>query len=353
MRKLAAIEFATIFNDYCDGVRNDTFEKICYKSWRVLDSMFKELQRKAYNPDDWYTMPLYISVTQDDVGDYGCEFYIEVISADKSIKTGEIIVPYDFVQFVAKQTQNTVIKEKENKVMMTNPNTKNDSMSAMLPAFDFGPVTGDAVRVSPYGMAIKNRDGAWVSYNAADGSVINVAGFTFDLGQMLFKVPVALTQIQKGDMVIHNRVPVYVTGVAAGGKQISVVDIREGEIKTVMPPTNMFGFNFVTKVMSLINFQTSTPDPNNPFGNIMPYIFLSSMFNSEDGESGGMGDMFKGDFGKLFMFSTMFGSGQNPFANLFGGLMPQVAPQTQPPTVINTPYVPPVSITCDTAPQQV
>lgn len=221
-------------------------------------------------------------------------------------------------------------------------------MNNMMPTLDFGPVTGDTVRVSPYGMAIKNKDGAWVSYNPADGSVISVAGFTFDLGQMLFKVPVALNQIQKGDMVIHNRVPMYVTDVAAGGKQVSVVDIREGEIKTVMPPTNMFGFNFVTKVVSFINFPTNAPDPNNPFGNIIPYIFMSAMFNGGEDATGGLDGLFKGEMGKMFAYSMVFGGmngGQNPFTNLFSGIMPQPAAQVAAHEVTTALAIPPADTT--------
>ncbi len=343
MLKLAAIEFAHIFSNYCDEVREGNYEKIPYSTWRTLDRLFKELQADSYKPKDWYTMPIYINLfnvsnsSADEV-----ETRMDLATADKSYELTDLVIPEDFAFFISDQTYEddmdvddvlndaeTQIKiEKENKTMnasMTNSisGAKTNSMNDMLPTFDFGPVTSDAVRVSPYGMAVKNRDGGWVSYNAADGSVINVSGFTFDLGQMLFKVPVALNQIQKGDMVIHNRVPMYVTDVAAGGKQVSVVDIREGEIKTVMPPTNMFGFNFVTKVVSLINFQTNTPDPNNPFGNIMPFIFMSSMFNGESGD--GLGDMFKGDFGKLMMYSMVFGGGQNPFGSIFNGLMPQVS----------------------------
>ena len=362
MYKITALGFYNVFEDYNIAVTREGRTKIEYSTWRILNGVFKKLQMQSFNGDDWEAMPFYINVyterkdTEDEMG-FGVSVVtkLDFHTPDRNIEFYGLVIPWDFGHDLAGvindcKTNKIYNDEKEIDEMNTTTNTKNDTMREMMPSFDFGPVTGDTVRVSPYGMAIRNKDGVWVSYNANDGSVINVAGFTFDLNQMLFKVPVALNQVQKGDMVIHNRTPMYVTEISTDGKQIGVVDIREGEVKTVMPLTNMFGFNFVTKVVSLINFQTSAPDPNNPFGNIMPFIFMSSMFGGDGSEN--LGDMFKGDFGKMMMYSMMFGGGmgaQNPFANLFGGLMPQTtpAPSTAPIPMIDDAVLrtPPVEVT--------
>ena len=168
--------------------------------------------------------------------------------------------------------------------------------------FDFGPCTNDQVRMSMYGLAIKNASGEWVSYN--DGQVVNVDVLNFDGAKYMFKMPVAVKDIAVGDIVIHNRVPMFVESVENG---IHVVDIRAGEKKEILPTTNMFGFNFVTKIISLFNAFQSSPTPDQPFGNMLPFLML----NGEDGKSM--------DSDTMLMFMMM--QNQNGSANVFANPM--------------------------------
>lgn len=168
--------------------------------------------------------------------------------------------------------------------------------------FDFGPCTNDQVRMSMYGLAIKNASGEWVSYN--DGQVVNVDVLNFDGAKYMFKMPVAVKDIAVGDIVIHNRVPMFVESVENG---IHVVDIRAGEKKEILPTTNMFGFNFVTKIVSMFNAFQSSPTPDQPFGNMLPFLML----NGEDGKSM--------DSDTMLMFMMM--QNQNGSANVFANPM--------------------------------
>ena len=168
--------------------------------------------------------------------------------------------------------------------------------------FDFGPCTNDQVRMSMYGLAIKNASGEWVSYN--DGQVVNVDVLNFDGAKYMFKMPVAVKDIAVGDIVIHNRVPMFVESVENG---IHVVDIRAGEKKEILPTTNMFGFNFVTKIVSLFNAFQSSPTPDQPFGNMLPFLML----NGEDGKSM--------DSDTMLMFMMM--QNQNGSTNIFANPM--------------------------------
>ena len=166
--------------------------------------------------------------------------------------------------------------------------------------FYFGPCTNDQVRMSMYGLAIKNASGEWVSYN--DGQVVNVDVLNFDGAKYMFKMPVAVKDIAVGDIVIHNRVPMFVESVENG---IHVVDIRAGEKKEILPTTNMFGFNFVTKIVSLFNAFQSSPTPDQPFGNMLPFLML----NSEDGKS------MDSDTMLMFMMMQNQSGSTNIFAN--------------------------------------
>ena len=135
--------------------------------------------------------------------------------------------------------------------------------------FDFGPCTNDNVRMSMYGLAIQNNAGVWVSYNK--GQVIDVDVMNFDGRQYMFKMPVAIKDIKVGDVVVHNRVPMFVTSVEGG---VHVVDIRAGEAKTIFPTTNMFGFNIITKIVSMFDAFGTAPTADQPFGNMLPFIMM-------------------------------------------------------------------------------
>ncbi len=143
----------------------------------------------------------------------------------------------------------------------------------MFNGFECGPVD-DRIKMSPYGMAIRNADGRYVSYDAKNGNIMDVEVFNFDNHNLIWKMPVAVSAIAVGDTVIHMKKPMFVTSVTNG---ITVIDIFNGEVKTIVPAQNMFGFNFVTKVVSLFNFTgDNTPTAENPFGNIMPFMLMGN-----------------------------------------------------------------------------
>ena len=61
--------------------------------------------------------------------------------------------------------------------------------------FDFGPCTNDNIRMSMYGLAVKNAAGTWVSYNPESKEIIDVDVFNFDGGKFLYKMPVAIKDV--------------------------------------------------------------------------------------------------------------------------------------------------------------
>jgi len=188
------------------------------------------------------------------------------------------------------------------KVVETKTNIKeNDTMKMPTMNFDFGPFTeSGVVALSPYGIAVRSSKGEYLTYNAATGATVDVTGFTFDFQKM----PAAIKDLRAGDMVLHRGKPMYVQSVEEDG--IHCIDILNSENKVIVPVTNMFGFNFVTKVVSLMNFNAAQPSAENPFGNLMPFMMMSSV----------MGDDSDNDFSKMMMMSMMMG-GSNPFTTMF------------------------------------
>lgn len=171
--------------------------------------------------------------------------------------------------------------------------------------FDFGPCN-DNVRLSMYGLAVKNIAGEWVSYNPASDEIINVDIFNIaDGGKYIYKMPVAISDVQVGDIVVHNKVPMFVTAIGEGGSNFTVIDVRAGESKTIIPTRSPFGFNFMTKVVSLFNMFSNAPAADQPFGNMLPFIM------SEDGNIDPMVLMFmmndkKMDMSNPLMMYMMF-----------------------------------------------
>ena len=156
--------------------------------------------------------------------------------------------------------------EKENKEMMK---------------FDFGPVDS-SVHMSMYGMAIKNASGTYVAYDAKSNQIMDVDILNFEgMNKFMYKMPVALNDIKVGDVIVHAKHPVFVRSTDMKENRLYVLDIYDGEEKIIVPTVSPFGFNFVTKVVSLFNF-TSSADASNPFGNMLPLLMLSDSKTAGD-----------------------------------------------------------------------
>lgn len=154
-----------------------------------------------------------------------------------------------------------------------NNRKENDTMKFV--NFEFGPVTTDKVRMSMYGMAVRNAEGNYVAYDSKTNDLVNVDILNFDGSKFLFKIPVAIKDVKPGDVVIHMRKPMIV--LKTTDKFFSVVDVYEGDAKNIMPTKSPFGFNFMTKIVSLMDMcgGTSTATEDAPFGNMLPFLMMN------------------------------------------------------------------------------
>ena len=161
-------------------------------------------------------------------------------------------------------------KEKENKMKGFN--------------FDFGKITNDSIRMSMYGMAVKNASGVWTAYDKGTGDLMDVDVFNFDGSNFLFKMPVAIKDIAVGDVIIHARKPMFVISKTEAGDLIAI-DPVAGEKKTIMPTRSPFGFNFATKIISLFDSlmpAVEAPSADNPFGNMWMLMLLDDKSDKSD-----------------------------------------------------------------------
>lgn len=148
--------------------------------------------------------------------------------------------------------------------------------------FDFGKITNDSIRMSMYGMAVKNTSGVWTAYDKSTGDLMDVDVFNFDGSNFLFKMPVAIKDIAVGDVIIHARKPMFVVSKTEAGDLVAI-DPVAGEKKTIMLSRNMFNFNFATKVVSLFDgLMSQTPTADNPFGSLWMLALLDGKSDMKD-----------------------------------------------------------------------
>ena len=226
--------------------------------------------------------------------------YLAGMSNDLSLRIDEATNTLNELTQVVLGLQTELATKEDKKEITTSKNKENKRMKFN---FDFGPCTNIDVRVSMYGMAVKNTNGTYVSFNPATREIVDVDIFNFDGGKYMYKMPVAIKDVAVGDVIVHNRKPMFVEGFTELGG-VMAVDPVAGERKEIMLTKSPFGFNFVTKVVSLFNMcGNPTPTMEQPFGNMLPLMLM--------GEEGGDIDPMM----LMFMMNQNGGSNTNVFGN--------------------------------------
>lgn len=193
-----------------------------------------------------------IKVPSSDWTNIGVNIYSDNISID-----GEPL--YEYINNLvnkADKIKDEIKKEKNNMKMLN---------------LDFGPAN-DAIALSMRGMAVRNEAGKYVIYDFDNDEIIDVDPFTINTTASLFyKMPVAIKDVEIGDVIIHNKHYCFVID-ACDGSAMDVVDITNGTRQTIYPAKSPFGFNFVTKIVSLVDYKNASAD--SPFGNMLPFLLM-------------------------------------------------------------------------------
>ena len=190
----------------------------------------------------------------------------------------------NFTDYPLKGTDNTCntiqseidkIKVQLDQINNKSENKKEKKDMNFFKNFEFGPVKNDTVRLSPYGLAVKNLDGSWVSYDGASDSIIDVDVFNFEGKNLIYKIPAAPHTVRAGDMIVHQGKGMYVVAdVCEGDTCVSVIDPRAGESKEILFTKSPFNFTFVIKLVSLLDMSGINANPDNPFGNLWPLALM-------------------------------------------------------------------------------
>ena len=165
-----------------------------------------------------------------------------------------------------------------------NNKKENDTMDTNnIINFDFGPVNNEAIRLSPYGLAVRtNQNGDWLTYNPDKGEMMNVNIFNFKMDKIIYKMPAPLGSVKPGDLILHQKIPMFVRSVDNVAGTVEAINYRDSTIASILPVKSPFGFNFVIKIISLIDFSNVNADSDNPFGNMLPMMMLANNDGNND-----------------------------------------------------------------------
>lgn len=251
-------------------------------------------------------------------GDYLATYVVHIFDEEEKQQLAtnyDTTTAYDAVNYGTTTTDHYVLTTNYTTNTYINPETtkkEDNKMDNKIFNFDFGPIKGDNIRMSMFGLAVKNRDGNYVAWDKVNENIMNVDILNFNGDGLMYKMPVAIKDIKDGDIVIHNKVPMFVLEVFE--KSLDVIDIYSGERKSIILSRSPFGFDFATKAISLIDFGAmsgGTPSEDNPFGNIWPLLMFGN-FGSIDPMILALMYADKGDCANpMMMYALMASKGNN------------------------------------------
>ena len=281
---LAPKDWITLLNDFQKACKKGRYKKIDYDIWRdftninefddgnvILEQseldwvrVISNVGHYVFNRNDKalgsYLFNNWDSVYEFNMWTKAAYSTIEEAADIAGVKVnGKPIVANDEIIWITDNNNN----EKENNKMKNIVN------------FDFGPLSNSQVRISMYGLAVKNTTGTFVSYDANTQTLMDVDVLNFEGKNLLYKMPVAIKDIKIGDIVIHNTKPMFVVGTGEDGKTLKVIDPVTGEKKEILLLRSPFGFDFATKIVNLAAgaFNTAAT-PDNPFGNAWMWMLM-------------------------------------------------------------------------------
>lgn len=155
----------------------------------------------------------------------------------------------------------------------------------------FGKIGSDQFRLSINGLAVKGKDGKYVTFNPETRELVEVTtGFFDDMKDLLFLMPT--TELEVGDIILHQNKPYYIT--VSKDNVVKGIDFEDAIESTLVPKTNVFGMKYYTKVFNCLgtNNILGTDIASNP---MMAYALMG-------------GKDF--DLSKIMMFQALSGQGK-------------------------------------------
>ena len=301
------LEYDSIKEHYCLNtefarVSNQLFTPNSDDVKSLLEFVAKKDGRIAYIWDN--ERNIYLDNTIVEVKATNGEYIIVAPSEESQYLIGESIDQEPSIEELLKgllgDTENDMTCEKccdtERKCAVAEENKEEKKVKEETNMFSnlgssFGKIGSDQFRLSINGLAVKGKDGKYVTFNPETRELVEVTtGFFDDMKDLLFLMPT--TELEVGDIIIHQNKPYYIT--VSKDNVVKGIDFEDAIESTLVPKTNVFGMKYYTKVFNCLgtNNILGTDIASNP---MMAYALMG-------------GKDF--DLSKIMMFQALSGQGK-------------------------------------------
>lgn len=301
------LEYDSVKEHYCLNtefarVSNQLFTPNSDDVKSLLEFVAKKDGRIAYIWDN--ERNIYLDNTIVEVKATNGEYIIVAPSEESQYLIGESIDQEPSIEELLKSllgdTENDMTCEKccdtERKCAVAEENKEEKKVKEETNMFSnlgssFGKIGSDQFRLSINGLAVKGKDGKYVTFNPETRELVEVTtGFFDDMKDLLFLMPT--TELEVGDIIIHQNKPYYIT--VSKDNIVKGIDFEDAIESTLVPKTNVFGMKYYTKVFNCLgtNNILGTDIASNP---MMAYALMG-------------GKDF--DLSKIMMFQALSGQGK-------------------------------------------
>lgn len=162
----------------------------------------------------------------------------------------------------------------------------------------FGEIKTDQIKYSFNGIAFKNADGTYSTYDINTNTLTNVSDLIMDIP--MYVMPAAIKDIKTGDIVIHKGIVYVIKEIA--NDNFTAIQPNAGTMTTLIPEKSIFGYSYMSRVMNIM--ETFKANEDNPFGNMLPF-FMMNKENNNDTLALMMMMQGNQDFNKVLPFMLM------------------------------------------------
>lgn len=301
------LEYDSVKEHYCLNtefarISNQLFTPNSDDVKSLLEFVAKKDGRIAYIWDN--ERNIYLDNTIVEVKAANGEYIIVAPSEESQYLIGESIDQEPSIEELLKgllgDTENDMTCEKccdtERKCAVAEENKEEKKVKEETNMFSnlgssFGKIGSDQFRLSINGLAVKGKDGKYITFNPETRELVEVTtGFFDDMKDLLFLMPT--TELEVGDIILHQNKPYYIT--VSKDNVVKGIDFEDAIESTLVPKTNVFGMKYYTKVFNCLgtNNILGTDIASNP---MMAYALMG-------------GKDF--DLSKIMMFQALSGQGK-------------------------------------------
>lgn len=225
------------------------------------------------------------------------DLYKVYISGERVKTEDNLILSVDEKEF---QTL-TIDKNKALNASITVDNTnkkekKTMNISNIFGTSNLGKVDIESIKYSIKGIAFRTESSSYCVYDVDTLTATDVSNFVFDTP--VFILPVAASDVHRGDIIYYNEMPYIVRAVKENC--IAVINPFEGKLENLVPKTSILGFSFYSKV--ICPFDPAGSNSTATMNNLLPLLLME--------------DSSKADSTNILMMMSMMNGGKSDFNSL-------------------------------------